>query len=47
MIRELPTGHWPMLSAPQELAALLRELADIHKRGNSNECGIRDNRVAH
>lgn len=23
--RELPTGHWPMLSAPRELAALLAE----------------------
>ncbi|XRQ15059.1 alpha/beta fold hydrolase [Actinomadura welshii] len=26
--RELPTGHWPMLSRPRELAALLGELAD-------------------
>ncbi|SEG81700.1 Pimeloyl-ACP methyl ester carboxylesterase [Thermomonospora echinospora] len=25
--RELPTGHWPMLSRPVELAALLDELA--------------------
>ncbi|MEO3824223.1 alpha/beta hydrolase [Actinomadura sp. B10D3] len=25
--RELPTGHWPMLSAPRELAALLAEVA--------------------
>ncbi|TMR29322.1 alpha/beta hydrolase [Actinomadura geliboluensis] len=27
--RELPTGHWPMLSAPRELAALLDELAAL------------------
>jgi pimeloyl-ACP methyl ester carboxylesterase len=25
--RELPTGHWPMLSRPRELAAILAELA--------------------
>jgi hypothetical protein len=23
---ELPTGHWPMFSAPDELAALLHDL---------------------
>ncbi|MFI0408868.1 alpha/beta fold hydrolase [Actinomadura sp. 3N508] len=27
--RELPTGHWPMFSAPRELAALLDELATL------------------
>ncbi|TDB87335.1 alpha/beta hydrolase [Actinomadura sp. KC216] len=27
--RELPTGHWPMFSAPRELAALLDELAAL------------------
>ncbi len=26
-LRELATGHWPMLSQPQELAALLHDLA--------------------
>jgi pimeloyl-ACP methyl ester carboxylesterase len=26
---ELPTGHWPMLSRPAELAALLDEIADL------------------
>ena len=27
--RELPTGHWPMLSRPHELAALLTEVAAL------------------
>ncbi|WP_067468469.1 alpha/beta fold hydrolase [Actinomadura macra] len=27
--RELPTGHWPMLSKPRELAALLDEIAGL------------------
>jgi hypothetical protein len=27
--RELPTGHWPMFSVPEELAALLGDLADL------------------
>ncbi|QXJ19602.1 hypothetical protein AGRA3207_000164 [Actinomadura graeca] len=27
--RELPTGHWPMLSRPRELAALLDEVAGL------------------
>jgi pimeloyl-ACP methyl ester carboxylesterase len=26
-LRELPTGHWPMLSMPQELAVMLDEIA--------------------
>jgi pimeloyl-ACP methyl ester carboxylesterase len=27
-LHELPTGHWPMLSAPRELAALLARVAE-------------------
>jgi pimeloyl-ACP methyl ester carboxylesterase len=27
--RELPTGHWPMFSVPEELASLLADLADL------------------
>ncbi len=27
-VRELPTGHWPMLSRPADLATLLADLPD-------------------
>ena len=28
-VRELPTGHWPRFSVPEELASLLADLADL------------------
>jgi hypothetical protein len=35
---ELPTGHWPMFSRPEDLAAALLDLPSGDSRQDDDEC---------